>query len=238
MNNFIKKSSDTCFYSCGLPYRLGWVRYQILKLMFSRVHINTEQLRVIKNLPPDALMIYTNKTESKFECLFFYFQYIRYGLSVPRFAFDYRFYFWQPWGQLLEMIHNKYLSLKHHSPLPDAYTGGFIRNKLLNCGAGFLSLIYKIGFLNRWTGIATDPIEYLIVLQKQINRPIFLIPHLLFFDNKPIGSEQNLIDILFGSKQKPGCLRRILALFRKPKDIFVEISEPLDLKSFLQKKIH
>jgi glycerol-3-phosphate O-acyltransferase len=235
MNNFLKKPSDTsCSYSCGLPYRLGWVRHLILKLMFSRIHINDEQIKVIKNLPPDALMIYTNKTKNKFECLFFYFQCIRYGLSAPRIAFDYRFYFWQPWGQLLEMIRNKFLALKQRSPLPDAYASGFIRNKLLNYGAGFLSLAGKTGFFKRWVGVAMDPMEYLIVLQKEISRPIFLIPHLLFFDNKPIGNEQNLTDILFGSKQKPGHLRRILALFRRPKDIFVEISEPLNLKYFLK----
>ena len=236
MNNFFKKPSNTCSYSCGLPHRLGWVRHLLLKLTFSRIHINAEQLKVIKNLPPDALIIYTNITRSKFECLFFYFQCIRYGLLVPRIAFDYRFYFWQPWGQVLEIVHNKFLALKQRSPLPDAYASGFIRNKLLNYGAGFLSLVGKTGFFKRWSDVTMDPIEYLIVLQKQISRPIFFIPHLLFFDNKPIGNEQNLIDILFGSKQKPGHLRRILALFRRPKDIFVEISEPLDLKYFLKNK--
>jgi glycerol-3-phosphate O-acyltransferase len=234
MNNSLIKSTATPFYSSGLPPRMGWVRHLLLKLIFNRIATDTKQYKVIHALPPEAIVIYVSKTKSKFECLLNYIQSISNGLQAPRIAFDYRFYVWQPLGRLVQMTRNRFIAVKERRLLPDAYASGYIRTNLLRHRTGFLSLMGKSGFSDHWMGTATDPLEYLIVLQKQIAQPIFLIPQLIFFDNRPLCRQPNFFDILFGSKQNPGRLRRLWALFRNPKDIFVEISEPLNLKSFLQ----
>ena len=234
MNNSLIKSTATHFYSCGLPPRMGWLRYRLLKLIFSRIKTDAKQYKVIRALPPEALIIYINKNKSKFECLLNYIQSIRNGLLPPRIAFDYHFYVWQPLGRLIQMVRNILIAVKERRLLPDAYAGGYVRTNLLRHRTGFLSLMGKSGLSGHWTKIATDPLEYLIILQKQITQPIFLIPQLVFFDKRPLCRRPNLFDIFFGSKQNPGCPRRLWTLFRNSEDIFVEISEPLNLKSFLQ----
>ncbi len=44
----------------------------------------------------------------------------------------------------------------------------------------------------------------------------------------------NIIDMLFGTKKNPGKIRRLIILFRNPGKVFVEISEPVNLKTFLE----
>lgn len=221
-------------YSCGLPSNVGWFRHLLLKMIFDAIRPDKSQFRVIENLPENAVIVYVTKNKNKFECLLFYFLSIRYGIAVPRIAFDYRFYFWQPIGQLIEMARGRILDFRYRRPVPDAYTSGFAKERLRNGGAGFLSLLGRSGFAARWAGSAADPLEYLLKIQRELEQPVYLIPHLIFFDKKPRKSEQNLTDILFGSKQKPGRLRRILALFVRPEDIFLEISEPFNLNIFLK----
>lgn len=237
MNDSSLKSQSPPPYSCGLPSSPGWFRYMLLKIIFGSIRSDSSQFKSIKNLPKNSPVVYINKNKSKFECLFYYFLSIRNDIPVPRIAFDYRFYFWQPIGRLAKMFHHKITAFRARLQLPDAYASGFAEDRLLSGGAGFLSLVGRKGFTARWAGTAPDPLECLLEIQKRSDCAIYLIPHLIFFNKKPRKRQQGLTDILFGSKQTPGRLRRLLTLFRKPEDIFVEISEPFNLKSFLKNSV-
>jgi hypothetical protein len=206
MKNFLKNFTAKHTYSCGLPPRMGWLRYRLLKLIFCRIQTDAEQYKVISDLPPDAIVIYVNKNKSKFECLLYYIQCTRHGLPTPRIAFDYRFFVWQPLGRLLQIVRNIFISAKKRHALPDAYASGYIRTGLLQFKAGFLSLIGKSGFSDHWAGIATDPLEYLIGLQRQITQPIYLIPHLILskdtfqFEASHLHSEYAYLQELFSNE--------------------------------------
>lgn len=117
--------------------------------------------------------------------------------------------------------------------LPDPYTSGYIREELLRGRAAFLSLVEKKGFYRRFVKADTDPLRYLIEMQKLSDRPVYVIPQLMFFSTKPHRSVPSLTDILFGTEENPGRLRRLVILLNNPGRVFVEISEPLNLKHFL-----
>jgi glycerol-3-phosphate O-acyltransferase len=70
-------------------------------------------------------------------------------------------------------------------------------------------------------------------LQQSIDRPIFLVPQLMFFSKNPSSRTVRLRDIVFGTEQKPGLLRRLFVLFRSPGKVFAEISQPLNLQKFI-----
>ena len=112
MNNSLIKSTATHVYSCGLPPRMGWLRYRLLKLIFGRIKSDDKQYKVIRALPPEAVIIYVNKTKSKFECLLNYIQCSCNGLLPPRIAFDYRFYVWQPLGRLIQMVRKRIKAMR------------------------------------------------------------------------------------------------------------------------------
>ena len=103
----------------------------------------------------------------------------------------------------------------------------------MNGRCAFLSLVGKNIFHRRFVKAETDPIQYLIEIQKSTDRSIYLIPQLMFFSKTARRENPTLIDILFGPEDKPGNIRRLVTLFKNSDRVFVEVSEPLNLKTYL-----
>ena len=216
-----------------LPRRLSWIPSTILKSFFSGVKIDPHQLERFEQVPDDAIIIYVNKFKSKFDFLFFHTRYAQMGLKSPEIGFEYRILFWQPVSRLLKVALANIQYVLRHFSIPNPYRNGYYKEALLNDHVGFLSLVEKGGVHRRFVKAKRDPIRYIIELQKSIDRPIVLIPQLVFFGKNPTRSIPTLTDIFFGPESRPGILRRLTTLFRTPGKVFVEISKPLDMKKFL-----
>ncbi len=221
-------------YSCALPKKLGMFSSLILKLFYSGIKTDKGQTEVLQKLEGDAVIVYATKFKSYFEYLFYYSRYQQIDLPYPQIGFDYRVYFWQPLSRLLKILVAHIDYFIHKRRLPNPYNSGYIRQALLENKAGFLSLVSRKGFYRRFVKAQTDPIQYLIELQKSTHRPVYIIPQLMFFSKNPHRSNPTLIDILFGPEDKPGRIRRLIALFKNPGKVFFELSEPLNLKTYLQ----
>ncbi|MCP4690759.1 MAG: glycerol-3-phosphate acyltransferase, partial [Desulfobacterales bacterium] len=156
----------------------------------------------------------------------------RMNIPAPRLGLDYRVFIWQPLGRLFKIWLNAADHFFHHFSLPNPYTGGNIKDELLAGRAGMLSLVAKKGFYRRFVKAETDPIQHLIEMQRDLDRSIYIIPQIVFYGKKSQRSVPTLIDILFGPEQRPGWLRRLTILVRRPGKVFVEVSEPIDLKAY------
>ncbi|MGD9238479.1 MAG: 1-acyl-sn-glycerol-3-phosphate acyltransferase [Desulfobacterales bacterium] len=223
-------------YSCFLPKNLGVIAALILKLFYSGIKTDKAQTNLLQQLEDDAVIVYATKFKSYFEYLFYYIRYQQSNLPYPQIGFDYRVYLWQPLSRLIKMFvaHVDFFIRKR--ALPDPYKSGYIGQTLLENKAGFLPLVSRKGFYRRFVKAQTDPIQYLIELQKSTDRPIYVVPQLMFFSKNPHRATPTVIDILFGPKDKPGRIRRLFALFKNPGNVFFELSEPVNLKTYLQDK--
>jgi glycerol-3-phosphate O-acyltransferase len=206
----------------------------MLKLFYSGIRVDEQQTSVFEQIEEDAIIIFTNKLETKFDLLFAYNRYQQMELPYPEIGFDYRILLWQPIGRLVRMMLARFDRVTQGKGLPNPYRSGYIAEQLLNGKAAFLSLVSKKAFYRRFVRALTDPVRYLIDLQKSADRPIYFIPQLILFGKSPHRSRPRKIDILFGPQDQPGVLRRLHTLFRKPGKVFVELSEPLSLKDFLE----
>lgn len=222
------------YYPCKLPDNIGFLSNTTLKLFFSGIKVAKGQTLNLNNLKKEGIVVYVNKYKSYFRYLFYYTRYKQDGLPFPQIGFDYNVFMWQPVSRILKIFSYHLDHLIHNWTLPDPYQKGHIRQELLNGRSAMLSLVEQKGFHRRFIKEKTDPIQYLINMQKSIDRPIFLVPQLMFFNKKPHRSMPNLIDLLFGTKENPGRIRRLIILFRNPGRVFVEMSEPVNLKSFLE----
>ncbi len=225
-----KKSHHLCF----LPGKLDFLSHFMMRRFYSGVKIDEHQTAVIKKLPDDAVYVYANKFKTNFEYLLYYTLYGRMDIPAPRLGLDYRIFMWQPLGRLLKIWLTTLDHFVHHFSLPNPYSGGNIREELLAGRAGMLSLIAKKGFYRRFVKAEIDPVHYLVEMQRSQDRPIFIIPQLVFYGKRPERSVPKLIDILFGPEQRPGWLRRLTILIRRPGKVFVEVSEPINLKRRLE----
>jgi glycerol-3-phosphate O-acyltransferase len=236
LSNWISKVLDGSHnhYSCYLPSNLGTLSSLILKLFYSGIKIGKDQTAILQQIEADAIFVYATKYESRFEFLFYYSRYQKLNLPYPQIGFDYQIYAWQPLSRIIKIMLAHVDYLIHKRSLPHPYKSGYIGQALLENKAGLLSLVGKKGFYRRFVKAKTDPIQYLIELQKTTERTIYIIPQLMFFSKNPHHSIPTLIDIFFGTEDKPGRIRRLFALFKKPGNVFVEVSEPLNLKTYLQ----
>jgi len=232
VNKFLRGSYD--HYTCLLPDKIGSFSNLLLKLFYSGIKVDDRQTEILQQLEENAIFVYVTKFKSVFEYLFYYNRYRQEHLPYPQLGFDYKVYIWQPVSRLLRIFVAKLNFLLRYQSLPDPYDRGYLKQELINGRCGFLSLVGKKIFYRRFVKADTDPIHYLIEMQKTIDRPIYLIPQLMFFSKTARRENPTLIDILFGPEDKPRKIRRLVTLFKNSGRVFMEISEPLNLKRYLE----
>jgi glycerol-3-phosphate O-acyltransferase len=220
-------------YPNVLPRRLGRLTSLALRLFYSGVRIEEPQSRVLRELPPEAVVIFATPFPSTFASLFAYTRYSAMGLPFPTIGMGCRWFFWQSPGRMLRILLAGMDGLWTSGRPPDPIGSGFLERELLGGKTGFLTLFPPRRFWHRLRRPTVDPVEFLIGLQKRIDRPILLVPQLMFFSRNPRRAQPTLVDMLFGPEDDPGQLRRLAALFKTPGNVFVEISPPVDLRRFL-----
>ena len=101
LDRFLQGTCD--HYSWYLPSPLGPFRRFLMKLLFSHVTIEDDQLDLIRHLPENATIVYVTKHKSRLERLFYHYYLGRDGLPCPHIGFYYRSYLWQPCMRLLRI---------------------------------------------------------------------------------------------------------------------------------------
>ena len=220
-------------YTWILPDKMGSFSNLLMKLFYKGIKVDDQQAELLQELDEDAIVVYVNKFKSYFEYLFYYNRYQQEKLPYPQIGFDYKVYIWQPLTKLLRVPLAKLYSLVRHGSVTNPFRSGFVKQELLDGRCAFLSLVGKKIFHRRFIKAETDPIQYLIDMQKSIDRPIYIIPQLMFFSKTARRENPTLIDILFGPEDKPGNIRKLFTLFKNSGRVFVEVSEPLNLKRYL-----
>lgn len=225
------------YFTCYLPKTISFFSSNFLKIFYSGIKIDADQLNTIKQLPENAIVIYVSKYKSNFEFLFAYVRYKEMGLPFPEIGFDYNAYIWQPLPRMLKTIVSYLDYYFQNKVFPDPYKSGYIKKELLNGKSAFLSLVKGKSFYKRFVKDNADPIEYILELQKTTECPIYIIPQIMSFGKNPIrANNSSLADIFFGTAYKAGRIRKIVTLFKYPEKIIVELSEPINLKQFIESK--
>ncbi|MEJ2039519.1 MAG: 1-acyl-sn-glycerol-3-phosphate acyltransferase, partial [Desulfosarcinaceae bacterium] len=219
-------------YLAELPGTKGIMNWIIVRF-FTGIVIEPGHLGILRGLPQDAITVYSLKFKSLFDFLFFHTRYRTEKLRPPEIGFGYRFWLTQPFMRLLRSAVAQVDWLIRTRSRLDPYTSGYWRQELLKGRAAILPLVEKRGFYRRFVKAKTDPLLFLIELQKSVDRPVCIIPHLIFFSKSPATARPRLRDILFGSERRPRMLRRLFTMFRHPGKVFAEVSEPLNLQQFL-----
>lgn len=221
------------YYGNVLPERFGPLKETILRLFYSGVRLEEHQVSRLRDLPADGVIIYANRFGGAFPFLFAHTRYRALGLPFPRVGLGSRIFFWLPLSQMLRILMARADEFIHHRRCSSPFGSGFIQDQLRQGQAGFLSLIETSSLLRRFRRSPTDPVEFLISLQKTIDRSILIVPQIMFFSKNPRRAQPTLLDMLFGPEDEPGRLRMLAALFKNPGNVFVELSAPIDLRRFL-----
>lgn len=220
-------------FLCALPERTGIFSTFLLRLFYKGVRVEEDQTRTLREVRDRGYVIYVTKYKNDFDILFYYTRYRDENLPFPTFGFDYKFLWLQPFRRMFRIFVSHLDTFFRRFSTNDPYTGGFFRKEILAGRSGLLSLVEKRGFHRRFVRSHTDPLQFLIELQSELQKPVFLVPQIIFFSTKPQKSIPSIVDILFGGEENPKRIRRLAALFKNPGKVFVEVVEPIDLQAFM-----
>lgn len=220
-------------YLFFLPGRKGYFCDALLRLLFAGIKDDPEQLGKLDRIPGNAVIVYMNQYPSKFDFLLYHIRYAGRRKPAPEIGFGYHIFFLQPVSRLLRILLSKIDFFLRHLALPNPYKSGYLEKALLGGHAAFLSLVDPQGFYRRFIKSKTDPVRFLLNLQQKTDRPVVIVPHLLFFDRKPNPDVNSMTDVMFGPLARPGIIRRLAVLFTRPRSVFFEISQPVNLRKFM-----
>lgn len=223
------------YYTCYYPGNHGFFTKKLIHLLTSRLVINEDQVSKLSHFKEDDIIIYASKYKSVYNFLFSHTRLKALGLPYPVIGFDFRFLFLLPAKRLFQMMIAHLDWFFHHFKFKDAYSSGYINKELLNRKSGFISLIEEQDFYKRFILAIPDPLSVLITLQTSTNQNIYLVPHDIIFSAKPERKEPSIADIVFGTNDRPGKIKRLYAILKKPEKIAIEFTNPVNLKEFLQK---
>lgn len=229
------KTGDDRPFFCYMPQKKGVFTGLFLKAIFSRITLDPSQGKTLRNIDKSGIVIFVNKYKSKFDFLFYHTRLSHENLPYPVIGFDYRLLAWQPLRRIIKGSWFYICHLFHHRRIPDPYGTHFYRNRLETGEAALVSLIEEKGFYRRLVKSRTDPLDYLVEMQKAIPDPIYLVPQLILYDKTPQSKQLSIADILLGTKERPGRIRRLYMILKNPRNIIIEAAEPVNLPEYLSR---
>ncbi len=231
INHMLDNSKD--FFLCYYPGDTGYIIQKLIRLLINKINFDEHNIEKIKNIDSDSIIVYASKNKRVFDFLYYHTKLKSMNLPYPQIGFDFRFFLLLPVKRLFQVFICHVDHFLHHYSFKDAYTTGYATKELSNGKAGFVCLIEEEDFYKRFIKSTPDPLFLLIELQKNTNTAVMIIPEDIIYVTKPMRKNPNLTDILFGTHEKPGFIKRFFTIIRHPEKIRVELARPVNLKEFI-----
>lgn len=223
------------YFLCFYPDNSGYFIQKLIKRLINKLNFDEHNIEKIKNIDPDSIVVYASKNKRMLDFLYYHTKLKSLDLPYPQIGFDFRFFFLLPVKRLCQIFLCHVDYFLHHFQFKDAYTTGYATKELLRGRSGFVCLIEEEDFYKRFIKSTPDPLFLLIELQKSITKPVMIIPEDIIYVTKPMRKNPTLSDILLGTHEKPGLIKRFFTIIRRPEKIRVELANPVNLKEFINR---
>ena len=195
----------------------------------SRVTIAQEYVEELIELSQKGIVVFAQKNKSQLNCL------IMRDVLLQRFkgsifCYGMNMCLWQPLSLNLRIFFSRiFQKLFRRTPSPDQ--NSIFKELAKSTGQ---AIVYLRGseYLNVKPG--RDPIIQLINVQKEVDRPVYIVPVLVSYGRRREKTQKTLVEIIFGMKENPGALRRTITFFRHSKKGKILCSRPVDLREVLK----
>ncbi len=207
-----------------------------LKFLFRGIQYDKKE---IENLKKEDNPIYIYVSAKKNQMSFLYLQMVhkKLGIAPPEIAFNFTFIFNQPLLKILKIIFYKIRYIFTQFKIPSLYKDRNYEEIFINQNKqGFLSLSQSEGIYKYFKKEPHDPLMMILDMQANTQRPVILVPHYLFFSQRPPKTNPSIIDMIFGTEAEPRISRKIYRLLRGSKKTFISFSLPINIKDFMNRK--
>ena len=209
---------------------LGWFLYRL----FRRVHIDENMTGALKGMHKQGTVVYAIKYRGQLDYLLYHYNFRRRRLPYPKIAFGLNISLLLPFSKFLRVFFHYLSSLLRKGHFPNPYTSGFYKKAIQEGTTSLVFLVDPKGFLKRFVHGEKGNLEFLLETQKEMERPIFVVPQLVLYKRTPEKSYTTLSSALFGFKDHPGVIRKIALFFRHNRRAVIDFGEPLNLQEYLE----
>ena len=223
---------------CQLPEKRGWLTRLMLRLLYTGIAVDEDDLDSLRQMQKDGIVVFATKYRSLFETLYFHNRYSQLKAPFPEIAFDRNFVMGQPITRVIRILIGHIDHVLRFRAIHNPYKSHFFRRQLCAGKSALVSMVSEKGFYKRYVKQGPDPLTYLLRMQMDLERPIYIAPHLFLYGTKPQKSRHGVLGTGFGTEEKPSRFKRLSTLFRTPDKLLVEMSEPINLKKFLEVPAH
>ncbi len=208
---------------------LNWFLYQL----FKRVKFDTSMTEHLRQMQKEGTIIYTTKYHSHLDYLLLHYCLLKNRLPSPKIAFGINMSMFLPLKKLYN-ISKFYIShFLKHKEFPSPFKSGFYKKAIEKGETFILCLVNPKSFYRHFIHAEHDQIQFILETQQEMERPIYMVPVLILYKKAPEKENPGIMDILFGFKDNPGCIRRIVLFFRYHRKAFVDFGTSLNLKEYM-----
>lgn len=219
-------------YYCGsLNEQHRFSLFGLFKGRLCEVKLAEEHIEELNDLSKKGITVYVLKNKSQLNCLILRELSLEKEIQKPVYCHGINMIIWQP----LSLVARVFLSHFFHFIIQKTILNPDKTEYLKRITADKnSSIIYLRGSEFMGSSYVRDPIIQLIRAQKDLDIPIYLVPELVAYGRRRQKKDKTLINILFGQKENPGALRRLITFLRNFKKASVISGRPINLAEFLE----
>jgi glycerol-3-phosphate O-acyltransferase len=213
------------FFDHKPGFVLSWFFYRL----FRRVQFDQNMTEELRQMQREGTVVYAIKYRGVLDFLLYHYRFRRGRLPYPKIAFDLNLSMVLPLSQLIRVM--KYEISKVFGYGYDE--NAFVKEAIKQGTTSLLCLVNPREFVRRFIHAQKGHLHFLLETQREMDRPIFIVPQLILYEKSPEREPSLLRDILFGFKDNPGYVRKIALFFRHNRRAFIDFGKPLNLQAYL-----
>lgn len=206
-------------YAYVFEGRYGFLLGPLLRRLFTQITIPQLYKESVSNLSRKGHIVFVQSLSSTIDATLMNYRFSKEGLPVPRIIFGRQLTLLQPIGRLPHLL--KTLITGETSPFEDDFYRDFASDE----GSASLLALDTISSKGK-----IDPILELLKLQREIDRPIYLLPQRIVYNRMPL----KIKDATKEEKASIRGFRKILTLVKAEEHGFLEHGEPINLQEVIR----
>ena len=227
-------SKSTPYYPYVLDHKPGLFVSWFFYRLFQKIKFDETIVNDLKQMHREGSVVYAIKYRGHLDYLLYHYRFRKSRLPYPKMAFDLNMYLYLPLSQLIRVLKFYLTFFFKNGRLPSPFKTGFFKDAIQQGTASLLCLVDPKVFERHFIYEEKDHLHFLLSIQKEMERPIYIIPQLILYKKTPEKDHSNLLDVFFGFKEKPGVIRKIVLFFRHHRHAFIDFARPLNLKAYLE----
>lgn len=214
----------------------NWLWRLIFPRFFRKITVDETAFSELKAAARGSTLVYVAKSIGQLEYHYFNHLFLERGLPLAQYTNALTLRRWMRWGAFWRSISAEEEEIGRLGQPGDPLEDGEIP-RMVAQGSSALIVIPPSGLSDEEIFL-TGPVRALtsvIEAQRESERPVSVVPLDFLWSRRPESSAPSVVDILFGEKERPGAVRKIVLFWRNyKKRAQAVIGKPIDLASFLE----